>query len=430
MHILRFTLRATRVMSLVAGLVLLSAATLSWASFPGQNGRIVFVANSGGSWQLYTINADGTDMVQLTNLDATTYDSLAPSFSPDGSKIAFDYGPVDVNGNPHPDLYVINSDGTGLKRLTHDGLSQAPRWSFDGTHLIFARQSPLTGQTVVTLMASDGTGPKTALTSDVWSSFADSYTPDGKINFDSQMGGLVSAEWIMNADGSGQKQLTPAPLEGGVSDVSPDGKHIVLTSHDNSPLPGAIFMMNIDGSQLRQITFPIDGAADEFPAYSPDGTKIVFASSRIDPGSLDLYVMNADGSNITAIATGITVGGCSDGNCVEPSWGPVPDGGSNAQRKAGQTSGATKGDPTASIDLDHTLDPAFPPYGHCIEENGKLTGACGMDVHVGPSGCAAIRSSTCQAGAMAKKPGVMGCCGFITCAKLAVDLATPCSTVR
>ncbi len=328
MYIRKFTRTIFRAQSLIPVLVLLLAICPAWASFSGKNGRIVFVANLGGSWQLYTIKPDGTDMVQLTNLAATTYDSWEPSFSPDGLQIAFDYGPVDVNGVPHPDLYVINADGTGLTRLTHDGLSQAPRWSPDGTHLIFARQSPLTGQTVVTLMSCDGRGKKTALTSDVWSSFADSYTHDGKINFDSQMGGLVSAEWIMNDDGSNQKQLTPAPLEGGVSDVSPDGKHIVLTSHVNSPLPPAIFLMNINGTELHQVTFPVDGASDEFPAYSPDGTEIVFASSRIDPGSLDLYVMDADGSNITVIATGLTVGGCSDGNCVEPSWGREPDSGS------------------------------------------------------------------------------------------------------
>jgi Tol biopolymer transport system component len=175
MHSSKFKLRPSHVVSIVSGLVLLSVSTLCWAAFPGQNGRIVFVANQSGSWQLYTINPDGTGMIQLTYLDATSYDSWAPSFSPDGSKIAFDYGTVDANGNPHPDLYVINADGTALKRLTDDGLSQAPKWSFDGNHLIFARQSPLTGQTVVTLMSSDGSGGKTALTSDVWSSFADSW---------------------------------------------------------------------------------------------------------------------------------------------------------------------------------------------------------------------------------------------------------------
>lgn len=320
---------------LVAMLGLLLTSNSAWASFPGKNGRIVFIANPGGSWQLYTINPDGSDMVQLTHMDPTSDSSWEPSYSPSGQEIAFDYGPVDSTGNAHPDLYVINADGTGLTQLTHDGLSQAPRWSPDGTKLIFARQSTVTGQTVVTEMRADGTGQKKALTSDFWSSFADSYTPDGnKINFDSQMGGLVSAEWIMNADGSSMKQLTAAPLEGGVSDVSPDGKHIVFNSHDNSPLFPAIFVMNLDGGDLQQLTFPPDQQVDLGPVYSPDGMKIVFASSRIDPGSLDLFVMNADGSNITAIATGLTVGGCPSGNCVEPGWGPVPQVGAKSVGQA------------------------------------------------------------------------------------------------
>jgi Tol biopolymer transport system component len=335
MHTSKFMRSTFTTVAVMVGLIVLLMSSLAWASFPGKNGRIVFVANSGGSWQLYTIKPDGSDMVQLTHMDPTSDSSWEPSYSPSGRQIAFDYGPVDSSGNAHPDLYVINADGTGLTQLTHDGLSQAPRWSPDGTKLIFARQSTLTGQTVVTEMRADGTGQKKALTSDFWSSFADSYTPDGsKINFDSQMGGLVSAEWIMNADGSGMKQLTAAPLEGGVSDVSPDGKQIVFNSHDNSPLFPAIFVMNLDGSDLQQLTYPPDQQVDLGPVYSPDGTKIVFASSRIDPGSLDLFVMNADGSNITAIATGLTVGGCPSGNCVQPGWGPEPMSDSISERSA------------------------------------------------------------------------------------------------
>ena len=321
MHISRFARSVFAAVALVAGLVLLLMSSPAWAAFPGQNGQIVFVANVGGGWQLYTINADGSDLVQLTNLAPTSSDSWAPSFSPDGQRIAFNYGPVDANGNAHLDLYVINADGTGLTRLTHDGRSQAPKWSPDGTRLAFARQSKLTGALVVTTMRADGTGAKIALTSDFWDSFADSYTPDGQINFDSTLGGFVSAEWIMNADGSNKKQLTPPPLEGGVSDVSSDGKHIVFTSHNNSPVPAAIFVMNVNGTSLKQLTHP-GKASDVFPAFSPDGTKIVFASSRLTAGSLDLFIMNSDGSGITPIATGITVGGCPDGNCVQPSWGP------------------------------------------------------------------------------------------------------------
>jgi len=65
------------------------------------------------------------------------------------------------------------------------------------------------------------------------------------------------------------------------------------------------------------------GHHDLDASYSPDGTKIVFASDRLSSNaSLDLFTMNADGSNIKRVATGLTVGGCPDQNCVTPSWGP------------------------------------------------------------------------------------------------------------
>jgi Tol biopolymer transport system component len=67
------------------------------------------------------------------------------------------------------------------------------------------------------------------------------------------------------------------------------------------------------------------GAPDVYPNYSPDGAKIVFASDRMSSdGSLDIFTINADGSNLTRIATGVTVGGCADKNCVTPAWGRRP----------------------------------------------------------------------------------------------------------
>ena len=81
------------------------------ASFPGENGKIVFVANTSGSWQLYTINPDGSGMVQITNLAATLFDMWAPSFSPDGKRIVFGYGPGIAYNGAQPDLYVITRTG-------------------------------------------------------------------------------------------------------------------------------------------------------------------------------------------------------------------------------------------------------------------------------------------------------------------------------
>ena len=221
-------MRTSRVIrSLSCSATLLSAVLLTCgparATFPGENGRIIFTANPTGTSQLYAINPDGTDMVQITNLPPTTGEGLQPIFSPDGQRILFTYAP----GSAAPNLYVINADGTGLTQLTDDGLSTAGRWSPDGTRIVFARTSTLTGANVVTTMQADGTGEKTALTSILWDSYAPVYTPDGRhiVNY-SEQGGLLEAVWIMDADGSNKKRLTPAPPELFPGDVSPDGKHI------------------------------------------------------------------------------------------------------------------------------------------------------------------------------------------------------------
>jgi WD40-like Beta Propeller Repeat len=67
-----------------AALMLLLAGSTAYATFPAQNGRIVFVSDRYGSWQLYTIDPDGSDIAQVTNLPPVDYDLWAPSFSPDG----------------------------------------------------------------------------------------------------------------------------------------------------------------------------------------------------------------------------------------------------------------------------------------------------------------------------------------------------------
>ena len=98
-------------------LALLLASLPAYATFPGQNGKIVFTANPTGTWQMYTINADGTGMTQITNLPPTSNEMWAPDFSPDGKKIVFCH---DMTGAP--EIYTINADGTGLTRVTSDNL--------------------------------------------------------------------------------------------------------------------------------------------------------------------------------------------------------------------------------------------------------------------------------------------------------------------
>jgi Tol biopolymer transport system component len=295
------------------------------ANFPGKNGKIVFNANLTGTWQLYTIKADGTGMTQITNFPATNSEGWHPTFSPDGKKIAFDH---DMSGAF--EIYTINADGTGLTQLTFDNMFDgAARWSPDGTRIAFARAVPSTGQTVIATMNSDGSGLITNLTSELWSAFLPTYTPDGgRIVFESTQAGFIGVVWIMDVDGKNQERLTRPALEGGEVDISPNGEHILVVSHESTPLtPYAVFRMNLDGTDLTKVSDPGKGHHDIPGTYSPDGTKIVFASDRLSNDfSLDLFIMNADGSNIHRIASGLTPGGCPDTNCVTPSWGPKPAG--------------------------------------------------------------------------------------------------------
>jgi TolB protein len=278
------------------------------AADPGKNGKIAFFANLTGTIQIYTINPDGTDLFQVTNLPPATNEfAFFPDFSPDGKRIVF---PHDMTGAL--ELYTINPDGTGLTQITHDGLDHAvPRWSPDGSHILFATVGKY-DLGVIATVRSDGTEMK-VLTTPVWDSLGASYTPDGRhIVFSSQKDGLISALWIMDTNGRHQRRLTDPELEAGPLDVSPDGKQVVFYTHQDTPKPTSIFKINIDGSGATRLTS--EGHMDTQPTYSPDGKKILYMSDRLSPGSFDTFAMNADGSHKKRII----VGG------LAPNWGPQP----------------------------------------------------------------------------------------------------------
>jgi Tol biopolymer transport system component len=310
-------------------LLAVSALTCAVAE-PGatNSGRIAFVGDQSGSFQLYTMNPDGSEMVQITSLAATPFESWSPSFSPDGRRIAFCYGGLDASGNLRTEIYVINVDGSGLTQLTHDGQFDCfSRWSPEGTRIVFGRQDPVTQQLVVATMAADGTDIQ-EFTTRFWGIGLSGFTADGRhIVWDTQQAGFVSVIWRMDADGAQKVRLTQPELRAGASAPSPDGRHIAFVNNVNSPtaLSNSIFVMNLDGTGIHQITRPVGISHDVSENYSPDGTQIVFASDRLSTdGGLDIFTMNADGSNLVRIATGVTVGGCADDNCVTPAWGRKP----------------------------------------------------------------------------------------------------------
>src|SRR5262249_2286399 len=101
-----------------------------------------------------------------------------------------------------------------------------------------------------------------------------SWTPDGRIVYGSWASGR-SAIWIMNTEGSNQRQLTHDGENVNPS-VSSDGRYIVYASFQADKMN--IWRMNVDGSNAKQLT---DGILDKSPQISPDGRWVVYQSSEI-----------------------------------------------------------------------------------------------------------------------------------------------------
>ncbi len=185
------------------------------------------------------------------------------------------------------------------------------------------KQSTRTNRGVVATMRADGSDQK-ALTTDLWGVFRSGYTPDGShILWETQEAGFVSVLWIMNSDGTDKERLTTPPLKAGLPSA-PSADGVVFMNNQNSPtvIPTALYRMNLDGSDVDQLTQIVGDSHDGWANYSPSRRRIVFTSDRLSSdGSLDIFTMDADGSNVNRIATGVTVGGCADKNCVNPAWG-------------------------------------------------------------------------------------------------------------
>jgi Tol biopolymer transport system component len=290
--------------------IVLLAGSQAWATYPGQNGRIAFVGNFTGTWQLYTIKSDGTDLFQVTSLPATEFFPAGwfPNYSPDGQRIAFSH---DMTGAI--ELYVVNADGTGLTQITHDGAENLfPQWSPDGTHILFSAQyigDRFDYHNLATIRA-DGTD-RQVITHSLFDDIFPEYSVDGKqIVFTSTRGNLVSALWTMDSNGLHKRRITEPPLEAGSADVSPDGHHMVFINQSQTERPDNLIVSKLDGTDRKKVT-----GRGQFldPSYSPDGEKIVFSGAAAEGDPFNLYTIRSDGSAPTLLLA------CPN-SCWVPNW--------------------------------------------------------------------------------------------------------------
>lgn len=171
------------------------------------------------------------------------------------------------------------------------------------------------GQLVYTLsqlyvVNPDGSGRRQITTSTPerpMRAFQPGWAPDGfRITFGNSVGTSVGGGiWIINADGTGGARVPSTQQNDNWPTFSPDGRQIAFVRQAGRF--ASIFVINVDGTGLRQVT---DNIFVEDPEWSPDGSRFTFSNG------FDVYVVNADGSGLTNIAT------LEFGNARHPSWSP------------------------------------------------------------------------------------------------------------
>ena len=223
---------------------------------PGPHGKLVFHSTRDGDFDVYVMNADGSEQTRITS-DANN--DIDPTWSPNGQQIAVNRFPADWSGCQ---VYVMNADGTGLRQLTTGGLYQ-----FGG----------------------------------IWS-------PNGQqIAFGSNRDGADDI-YVINVDGTGLHRVTTNAYVAGVTAWSQDGKQIAFIGYRDYVEQGPagdleIYTVNLGDGAITQLTDNhVDDEGDR-AGWSPNGKLFTF-SSRRDGGDLDIFVMNADGTNVRQI-TGV-----------------------------------------------------------------------------------------------------------------------------
>lgn len=307
-----------KVLAVVVTVAAVAAATLSIGAGASAeprlardtNGKIAFTRRGA----IYVINPDGSGLRRLTR-ESLVNRAFDPEWSPDGRQIAY---------SRRCAIYVMNGDGSRNRRLTRPGTLCAyePTWSPDGRRMAFVRRRTLgrIPRGAIHVMNADGTelravSQRSALSRRSFNDLFPAWSPDGgTIAFARlRLGSNPDpALYLMSADGSRQRRLTSdrtAILEN-MPVWSPDGATIAfgrLLQHETDANM-VVAVVGANGVGLRNLMEP-RGETNRYPAWSPDGRKIVFINGG-------LVVTDTDGSDRKRLT--------ASSEDDAPDWQPVP----------------------------------------------------------------------------------------------------------
>ena len=207
-------------------------------------------------YDIYTANDDGSHLRRLTSYGVYTAEG---TLSPDGQTIVFT-----SLKDGDLDIYTMRIDGSDVKRLTFQaGYDGGPFFSPDGKKIVYRAWHP-TDTALVTYREL----------------LAQRLVRPNRMEI-----------WVMNADGSDQRQITNLGGANFAPYFTPDGRKIIFSSNYKNPRSRnfELYLVNADGSGLEQVTNHPE--FDGFPMFSPDGKSLVWASGRSsNEGELNLFI--------------------------------------------------------------------------------------------------------------------------------------------
>ncbi len=272
--------------------------------FTGEYGiattQIVFVNDMTGFKEIYKIDYDGYNLVQLTNDKSI---NIYPRVSPDGKKIVYT-----TYKDRNPDLYIMNIDGTNKEPLSlSQGLNVTANWSIDGEKLLVTMTKAKHSPNLYILDLKTKSLKRFTFSNSI--DISGFFSPNNReVVFISDRSG-VPQMYIASIDGSNIRRL---PTEGYTTSPmwSPKGDKIVFCIQGKNGLFD-IYLYDIPRNEYFRLTQ--NSGSNESPYFSPDGRFIVFVSNR--NGKYELFTMFLDGSNQRRIKE-------LKGNCFYPCWTP------------------------------------------------------------------------------------------------------------
>ena len=216
-----------------------------------KDGRIVFRSMRDRNANFFVMDADGSNLQRVTN---DNLDKGPPMPSPDGARVGF----VAFDAHDRHDIHVAGMNGSGVKNLTAEQSKDkklAPAWSTDGKSLAYVESKGY----ALNLRLVD--------------------VESGKVNKVTEGAAAVFANPVWSPDG--QRIVYASSPEGNAMDKA----------------RGDIYVMNADGSGARNLTN--HPAEDNYPAWSADGNSIYFISFR--DGNAQIYSVSVDGAQQTRL---------------------------------------------------------------------------------------------------------------------------------